>query len=169
MSDELPSPREEPEPLGERRAAATAEVAFASGPDETWQKIVDADLTRVLTGTRLLPAVARVSGDGAWGEAGLARALHLSDGSSLRELILAADPPRDLRYRLYAITGPLGRLTRGAAGVFHLEPRDGETLVTWTYSYDARSALAYPLVRVVIARLWQPYMQRSLERLRDLT
>ena len=155
----------DPGPLNARRVRATVTTSCAGTPTEWWDRVVNADLTQILTGTRLLPAVTNVFDFGHWGVTDLRRSLTLSDGSTLNEIVVEASAPRRLAYRIYGITGRFGTLTNGADAEFILRESVEGTTIQWTYDYDSTNPLTHPAVVFIIKRLWQPYMSEVLERL----
>jgi hypothetical protein len=103
--------------------------------------------------------------DGAVLETGARRRVQLSDGSTLREEVIALDRPRRHAYRwLDRPAFPLDWLVRSAIGDWTFSGDESRTRVDWSYTFTLTSPLAWPLASAV-AWLFQRWMQQSLERI----
>jgi hypothetical protein len=117
-----------------------------------------------MKGYAFLPAVTGVEEQtGNWDAPGQSRTIRLADGSTVFEQIDEVDRPRRFAYRIGRFTSPLRLLSPGASGEFLFESRGAaRTEVRWTYSYEATSVLAAPLVAFVIRVFWRRCMERVL-------
>jgi len=113
-----------------------------------------------------IPGVAGIDMlDGAVLETGARRRVRLSDGSTLREEVIALDRPRRHAYRwLDAPASPLDWLVRAAVGDWTFSGDGDRTRVDWTYTFTLTSPLAWPLATAV-AWLFGRWMQQSLDRI----
>ena len=98
---------------------------------------------------------------------GARRLIHLSDGTSIGEEVLAYDRPARHRYRwLNPPAAPLSWLVRSGEGDWSFTPIGRGTRIVWSYRFGLTSALAAPLAWPVVW-LFQRWMQRGLTRIRD--
>jgi uncharacterized protein YndB with AHSA1/START domain len=151
---------------------ARAQVQIAAPPDTVFDVGADyRSFARFMHGYGPIPGItsARMHGDAA-PAAGARRDIHMSDGSTVEEVILAFDRPSQHRYRwVRPPAPPFSLVVRVAEGEWLFEPAQGgrETRLIWTYGFELTSALAYPaalILRAVFAR----WMRQNLERLRTL-
>jgi hypothetical protein len=120
---------------------------------------------------RAAPPIPGVTGiellDGAVLATGARRRVTLSDGSTLREEVIALDRPRRHAYRwIDPATSPLDWLVRSAQGDWRFSGDDARTRIDWTYTFVLTSPLAWPLATVV-SWLFARWMQQSLDRIAD--
>ena len=87
------------------------------------------------------PPVAKVTEQvGEWGtEVGQTRRIHLSDGGSTFETMIALDAPRSFAYTLSEIKGPLKLIVSGLRGQWSFAEESGGTRVTWTWDVEPRN------------------------------
>jgi hypothetical protein len=111
------------------------------------------------------PPVARVTEQvGEWGtEVGQTRRIHLSDGGSTLETLVAIDAPRSFSYTLSQIKGPLKMIVGGLRGQWCFAEESDGTRVTWTWDVVPRSALTTPLV-LLLRLFWSRYAAKALAR-----
>jgi hypothetical protein len=106
-----------------------------------WDWSVQAPLESILGDTGGLPGVVGTTAltPGPWGAPGERRIVHLSDGSSCTEQILAASPPHGFRYQVWNYSTAAARPIAYAVGEFRHVALDGErTEVVWTYAFRLR-------------------------------
>lgn len=119
--------------------------------------------------TGLLPGVASIEGHRApWGVAGEQRRLTLTDGGTLTEDLIFAEPGARFVYRASRFSGVFGRLATQARGEFRFEDTSEGTRATWVYVFTPASASARVFVRFIARRLWPGYMRSALSRLKEL-
>jgi hypothetical protein len=153
-----------------RPVSATATGLASADPDTTHARIASADPASFYRGFRVIPAVSGVSGfpagdaPGSWDRPGFARSIHLSDGSSVREILTETDPPRRFAYELDRFTGFFGWLVERATSDWRFGDVDGGTAIDWRYRFAARSGRRF-LVAAIVRFAWRPYMARVLARL----
>lgn len=142
--------------------AASPEVVFDTGADYR-------SFARFIHAYGPIPGItsAQMHGDAA-PAAGLHRDIHMSDNTTIEEVILAFDRPARHRYRwVRPPKPPFSLLVRSGEGDWLFEPAQGgrATRLIWTYAFELTSPLVYPaalVLRAVFAR----WMQKNLERLR---
>lgn len=93
------------------------------------------------------------------------RTVTLADGSTLDEEVLAYSPPHGHAYRVSGFPPPLSRLTREARGAWTFEPATTGTRLSWHYTYELTSPLAWPAGVVVVKVLMRGAMQRALREI----
>jgi uncharacterized protein YndB with AHSA1/START domain len=103
--------------------------------------------------------------DAAAPKAGVRRDVHMTDGSTMREEILAFDRPSRHRYRwLNRPAPPFSWLVRAAEGDWTFTATPTGTRIVWLYHLEPTSPIALVLA-APIALLFRSWMQRGLARL----
>ena len=151
---------------------ARAQVEIAAPPEAVFDVGADhRNFARFIHAFGPIPGIAssRMHAD-AVPAAGAHRDVHMSDGSTIEEVILAFDRPSRHGYRwLRAPAGPFSLIVRAGEGEFRFEPTHGgrATRVCWTYTFELTSPLVYPIA--LVARvLFERWMDRALVALRAL-
>ncbi len=95
-------------------------------------------------------------------ETGAHRTITLTDGVTLEEEILDYTRPTRHQYRwVGGIKPPFSWLVRSGTGCWDFSEVNGDTRVDWSYVFELRSALAYPLALPVIS-LFKRWMAQGL-------
>lgn len=117
-------------------------------------------LPNVLKECGLLPgAVSTSDNTDPWSVPGSKRTVRLADKSVALEQVTTYARPERIAYRTGRCTFPLQYLATGATGQWWFEPAGESTQLRWTYTFQSKNALAYPLL-VLFARLrWAGYMR----------
>jgi Polyketide cyclase / dehydrase and lipid transport len=93
---------------------------------------------------------------------GARRRMTLTDGAILDEDVIAFDRPTRHTYRWSRGLRGIGRLlVRGGEGDWIFTAHDGHTTIDWRYTFTLRSALVYPLARVML-RQFRRWMEQNL-------
>lgn len=144
--------------------ATIVSTEVKTDPVKTFEHIVPIDLPSIFTGHGVLPAVVRTQDQvGGWDAAGQTRTVHLSDGSSAREILTMHSPPDYFSYTVSNFTGILRFFTTSADGEWWFEPLpSGNTLVRWRYAFNPRSILSIPVLWFITKVLWRGYMKKAL-------
>jgi len=148
------------------KVAITRQALIPGSPEAVFRFIAAEDvLPKVLTGYGPLPAVVRTSENtGPWDRPGSARLIHLADGSTVREQVTDFDSPRYFAYRVWDFGNPIiKRLAEEARGEWTFVSAPGGTLVTWTYTFTAKSNLTAVPLSGITQLLWRGYMDVCLE------
>jgi Polyketide cyclase / dehydrase and lipid transport len=126
------------------------------------------ELDTVLRDEAGLPGVTRTTGTtGPWDVAGSTRIVHLSDATFCRETVKVATAPDYFAYRLTEFSSRLIRmLVREANGQWWFTDDGSGTRAKWTYTAEARSVLAMPMLVPVIKILWNRYMQTAMKHIK---
>ena len=144
------------------------EGSASASVEKTFDVIVPIDLATVFESYGPLPGVTGTRGlEGGWDHVGASRVVELSDGSEAPEVITAYERPGYFGYTVGPFgSAPLNRLIDVALGEFWFEAwGDGTTAIRWSYTFVPRSAVAKPLVRLVVGTMWRGYAKRTLERM----
>ena len=152
-------------PLREAGLVTHTEHARVAVPlDRFWTWFVRTPLEDVLPGGGGLPTVtgAEAVGAPAWGQAGAQQRVSLSDGTSVHETVLEADPPSFLRYQVWGFEGAGGRLLDHAQGRFAFASDAGGTRVTWTYAFAPRRAWQRPIVWAFVRLRFAAFMRAGV-------
>ena len=108
-----------------------------------------------------IPPISAVDFDGdAWGTVGQARTIRTGDGGSMREELVAVDPPDRFAYEITRITGPMKPLVGRVEGEWAFEPVGTGCRITWSWTVHAAST-ASALGLPVFGRLWLGYARRA--------
>lgn len=121
--------------------ARTERIVVETPVAAFWDWSLKTPLESVLPSTGALPGVVGTTQltPGEWGAPGERRVVHLSDGSSCTEQILAADPPNGFRYQVWDYSTAAARPIAYALGEFrHVALDAGRTEVVWTYAFRLR-------------------------------
>lgn len=145
-------------------------VEVAAPVDVAFDRVLGDDLTGFFDrGHRLLPAIddtVTLSGPDRWGtEVGQSRRIVLADGGSMVETVRTVDAPGAIEYVMSDLTGPFAALFSGVLGTWTFEPTAGGTRVTWRWRLRPRTP-AGRLATPIIARMWQGYAAKALDRIR---
>ena len=125
-------------------------------------------LENVLLDEAGLPGVTRTTGTtGPWDVAGSTRIVHLSDGTTCRETVKTATAPDYFAYRLTDFSSRMvGRLVSEATGQWWFTDDGAGTHAKWTYTAEARSIFALPILFPVIRILWHRYMSSAIKQVK---
>ncbi len=98
-------------------------------------------------------------------KAGARRDVHMTDGSTIQEEVLAFDRPSRHRYRwVNRPAPPFSWLVRGGEGDWTFTPTAAGTRIVWIYRFELTSPLAL-LVAPPVLVLFRRWMQRGLAAL----
>jgi hypothetical protein len=148
---------------------AEASVVVARAIDEVFDfAVAPASQPLVLRAAPPIPGVTGIEMlDGGVLETGARRRVTLSDGSTLREEVIALERPRRHAYRwVDPPASPLDWRVRAAQGDWQFSGDDARTRIDWTYTFTLTSPLAWPLASAV-SWLFARWMQQSLDRIAD--
>lgn len=99
---------------------------------------------------------------------GAIRHVHNRDGSVIEEEIVALERPARQAYRLVrGFRPPASWLVRGARGDWQLDADGDGTHITWTFTFELRSALAWPFA-ALMRRSFRKAMQVCLANTRRM-
>jgi hypothetical protein len=135
-----------------------------------WVNSDEVDLSDLVQGSEGLPSVVRthvLTGSFQYGDerVGARRRVELSDGHFLAEEVLE-DTPQTFRYMIWGFTSYQRLAIDHAVAEFVFEDRDGETQLTWTYSFKPRWRILRPFVGRFVDSVWANLMKRALEAMR---
>lgn len=95
-------------------------------------------------------------------ETGAHRTITMTDGVVLEEEILDYTRPTRHQYRwVGGIKPPFSWLVRSGTGCWEFSEVSGGTRIVWSYVFELRSALAYPLALPIIS-LFKRWMAQGL-------
>lgn len=130
---------------------------------------VPVDLTKVMLKRGPLPGVRSIEGQtGPWNQAGQSRRIHLTDGSSVHEVMTEYVRNVSFSYRVTGFSGPFGALIDHAKGDWRFTEAGPATHIDWTYTFTPRSGLAAPILRLIVRALWPGYIGAALARIKAL-
>jgi hypothetical protein len=97
---------------------------------------------------------------------GARRRVVLDDGHFTAEEVLV-DEPEVFRYIVWGYTNYARLMIDHAIGEFNYEDEGGKTRLTWTYSFQPRSAIVRPFLSNFVSGTWADLMRNTLEAMRD--
>jgi hypothetical protein len=126
------------------------------------------DLPKLFPGLPpLVPAIveARIEGGGPQRE-GAVRELRLSDGSRVKERIVAYEAPSRHAYDMLEMNALQRLLCTNMEADWRFDDQGGATRIRWTYLIHDRSLLLLPVARLM-ALVFERAMKRSLARVAE--
>ncbi|MEO1135882.1 MAG: SRPBCC family protein [Pseudomonadota bacterium] len=116
-----------------------------------------------------LPAITDVDGhDRPWDAIGNVRRHKLSDGSSVREEMIAFTRGETFGYRLSEFTGVFAPLVKSAQSDWHFtQVGAARTKIDWTYAFTPTSAAAEPVLWFIVKLFWPGYLKAALARVKE--
>ncbi len=149
--------------------AVTLERFIPGDTGEVFDFVAAQDvLPKILTGYGLVPGVASTSDvSGPWDQPGSTRIVHLLDGSTVREGLTHHERPAYFAYRVSDPSFSLKHLMSHARGQWWFTAVDGGTHVKWTYTFQAKNALARIPLRLFVGTQWKGYMKVCLNKVAD--
>lgn len=152
-------------------AVVTSRIAVPRAPLFAWlvPGVFDTELNTVLRAGYGFPGTEWTSGTtGPWDVPGSYRTIHLTDGSTVREEVTAADAPDHFAYVVSNFTNPiLRRLVKEARGQWWFTDDCPGTKVKWLYEFEGTSALATLLLTPAIKILYRRYMVAAVQRIKE--
>ena len=158
-------------PMRTHEVSITRQAVIPGTPEAVFAFIAAEDvLPKVLTGYGPLPAVVKTAENtGPWTQVGSARLIHLADATTVREQLTTYEPSKRFAYRVWEFGNPIVRtLATGARGDWIFSAAPGGTLVTWTYTFTAKNAVAALPMSGITQILWRGYMDVCLENSKRL-
>jgi len=137
--------------------------------ERAYDLVVPAPLPFIFAGrVGPLPPITHVEqADDHWGDPGQTRVIRTSDGGTMTETVVEADPPRTFAYELGDLTGPLKLLAATVEGRWTFAPAGTGVRITWSWRITPTSSLAMPVLKAV-GGFWQGYARRGFDRLEQL-
>jgi hypothetical protein len=130
---------------------ATAEVCVRAPIDRCFTAATtDANMIAAFDGAGPIPGIDRIENLGPQLEVGLERIIHSSDGSTLRERVVALTPPNHMAYELSGFQGAFRYLVQTARADWTFTESGEYTFVRWDYAFTATGPLAWPIVRLLM-------------------
>jgi hypothetical protein len=167
---EFAGPRPEPAPSGYVSHTESVRIYVPVEHYLRWVNSDEVDLSDLVQGSEGLPSVVGthvLTGSFEYGDerVGARRRVELSDGHFLAEEILE-DTPQTFRYMIWGFTSYQRLAIAHAVAEFVFENRDGETQLTWTYSFKPRWRVLRPFVGRFVDSVWAGLMKRALDAMR---
>jgi hypothetical protein len=172
----LAPPSTPPPYTGERPIISDDPSSYVSHTEETvidlpidqyieWS--INTPLEAILPGGGAIPSVLRTEMiQGTWGEVGARRRVVLSDGHYAAEEIIVNDPPHVFRYQVWDYTNYVRFAVDYAIGEFRTEEIEGQTHITWTYSFHRNSLLSDVFLPNFVDNDWAAYMCTVLQTMK---
>ncbi len=147
--------------------AITVDTVFPAPLDQAFEVVTAEDVVpKLLKGFGPIPAVVGTTArHGTWDRVGSHRVIQLADGGTVREELTGFDRPWSFDYRVTEFSPPFSAIVARARGQWTLEEAPGGTRIRWTYAFEPRSLLAYPLLLLIGQLAWRGVMGRAFENL----
>lgn len=100
---------------------------------------------------------------GAWSAAGAVRTIHFDSGDTLREELIAFDPPRYFSYSISEFSNFAKYLTAVGYGEWWFEQKDDCTRVTWKYTFKPKNFLTGLPLSLFVKKSFSKYMDNCLQ------
>ena len=153
-----------------RHVANIAEIDVAMPLDafDAWFQHVA--LEDILPGYGSIPRIVRSDlVKGVWSDPGARRRVHMADGTSVLEEVLAQNRPNHFSYMVWGFPGLVGGLAAYANGEFFTTPAGPvATHVRWRYRFRPRNALATPALKAIIATQFRPFMAVCIDTIKSV-
>jgi hypothetical protein len=151
------------------RISTTRSVKIARPPEEVFRFITDLESpARTFHGYGPIPAVLRTEvARGDPRRPGASLRVHNADGSVVTREITVVEAPSRYGYRLASgFKPPFSRLVRAGDAEWTLRADGDHTRLSWTYGFELRSLLAYPLTALLVVFLFGGAMRACLAETR---
>ncbi|MCA8895079.1 MAG: SRPBCC family protein [Parvularculaceae bacterium] len=148
----------------------TAAAITVNAPiDRVFDAACGCDVPAIIKGHGALPGVLKIEEHEApWSEPGQKRLVWLTDGSSVREELIAFSKGRSFAYRVTSFTGPFAALVSEGKGEWNFSATGpSATHIDWTYSFTPKSIFTKPAVLFIVNVLWPGYIRAALQRLKQ--
>lgn len=145
------------------------DATFPQPPEVVWPAAASLEnLPRTFGPVAPIPGVARaeVEGGGELGP-GKVRLVHLTDGTTSREEILALQAPSVHRYRLHGLGAPFSWIVREGEADWRFSADGPGTRLAWTYTFHLTTPLMWPVAWVVL-KLFHRAMEGNVAGIRRL-
>ena len=147
-------------------STAIAELTAKASITQTWNTATPLTPVGYYPKSGVLPGVVSVRDQsGAWDRPGQTRQLMLSDGGWVREKTTNVEPYGFFAYNLSDFQKVFGKLVEYARAEWTFTEVAGGTNIRWSYTFVPLNAGAKPVLAVIIALLWGPYMRRVLPKI----
>lgn len=144
------------------------EQQLACPPGQAFALITDADrFPAFFRGCGPIPAVRAVELDAPPLAVGARRTVRNADGSVLREVVTAFEPPRRHAYRLDGFRPPFAWLVRHGDACWTVEPDAAGSRVRWSYRFALVHAAAWPVAAPLLRLFMTAAMRRCLRAMAD--
>lgn len=100
---------------------------------------------------------------GPWAFEGAYRTLHFEGGDTLREELIAFQPPVYFAYSISEFSSSARHLADIAYGEFSFEGAEKKTYVSWRYTFKPKNFFTAILLSLFMSLYFKPYMQQGLE------
>src|SRR5262249_349781 len=126
-------------------------------------------LETVLRDAAFLAGVAKTTDTtGPWDVPGSTRIVHLTDGTTVPETVMAATAPDYFAYGLTEFSSPMiRRLVKEARGQWWFTDDGSGTNAKWTYIAESKSVLGILILFPVIKILWNRYMKAGIKLVKE--
>ena len=147
--------------------SATVAGPVLLAPEAAFRRLVPIPLEQIFQAGYGLPAITGTSVVTPWDAVGQSRRVFFATGDSARETITDYRPGEYFAYRVDEFTIAAKYVARCAVGQWWWREENGQTVVTWRYTFVPKSFLARPLLALFVRFRWRPYMRAALTRVQQ--
>ncbi len=147
---------------------SVSEIVNAPAHD-VFSAAISIDARELIQKHGIMPGISDVDGhDAPWTALGDIRLQKMSDGSSVREELIALTPDETFGYHLTGFTGALAPLVKGARADWHFtQVSAAKTKIDWTYVFTPASLAAEPVLWFIVKLFWPGYLKAALRRVKE--
>lgn len=99
---------------------------------------------------------------GPYDRPGARRTVIFHNGDTVQEELITCNPFSSYEYKVTAFSDFLKKLTDAAFGQFRFDPSNGQTKITWVYSYTYKNRYCRIILSLFIWLFFRRFMQRGL-------
>jgi hypothetical protein len=100
--------------------------------------------------------------EGPYNRPGAKRTVIFYDGDTIQEELLTCNPFSSYEYKVTDFSDFLKKLTDAAFGQFWFDPADGQTKITWVYSYTYKNSYSRIVLSLFNWLFFRKFMQSGL-------
>lgn len=105
---------------------------------------------------------------GPYDHIGARRKLTFGDDSTAVEQLLTYNEPANYAYRINEFSGSIKKLTDAAYGQCWFDTIDGETRISWDYTFTYKNIFGRMLLSLILTFSYKKFMKKSLENAKEI-
>ena len=100
--------------------------------------------------------------EGPYDFVGARRKVIFESGDSAIEQLISFHPPGNYAYRITDFSNFLSKMSKAAYGQLWFDNENGETRITWEYSFTYRNIFAHIFLSLFLTMTYKKFMRKSL-------
>lgn len=101
--------------------------------------------------------------DGSYNKVGESRIITFQGGDTAEEQLLTYNPPGNYSYKISKFSNFLKKLSNEAYGQLWFDTIDGQTRITWAYSFSFKNFAARIALSSFLTLVYKRFMRKSLQ------